>query len=104
MSYELSRREAKVGTPERPLSDLGQVSYRSYWSRVVLGVLHQHKGSISVKDISAKTPIREADIVSALTSLNLLKYWKGQHIIRRVKGGSGGSGAGGVSHRCARHI
>ena len=24
---------------------------------------------------------READIVSALQSLNLIKYWKGQHII-----------------------
>ena len=80
-SYELSRREGKVGTPERPLSDLGQVSYRSYWCRVVLGVLHRHKGNLSVKDIGAETFFREADIVSALTSLNLLKYWKGQHII-----------------------
>ena len=54
-SYELSRREGKVGTPERPLSDLGQVSYRSYWCRVVLGVLHRHKGNLSVKDIGAET-------------------------------------------------
>ena len=81
MSYELSRREGKVGTPERPLSDLGLVSYRSYWCRVVLKELRRHKASLSLKDLSAATGFREADVASALTSLNLLKYWKGQHIV-----------------------
>lgn len=81
MSYELSRREGKVGTPERPLSDLGLVSYRSYWCRVVLAELRRHKASLSLKDLSAATGFREADVASALTSLNLLKYWKGQHIV-----------------------
>ena len=81
MSYELSRREGVLGTPERPLSDLGQVSYRSYWSRVVLETLQQRRANMSVKDLSAELMFREADIVSALQSLNMIKYWKGQHII-----------------------
>jgi histone acetyltransferase MYST1 len=70
-----------VGTPERPLSDLGLVSYRSYWCRVVLAELRRHKASLSLKDLSSATGFREADVASALTSLNLLKYWKGQHIV-----------------------
>jgi len=29
-AYELSKKEGKVGTPERPLSDLGQVHFEQY--------------------------------------------------------------------------
>uniref|UniRef100_A0A6U1GV64 histone acetyltransferase n=1 Tax=Tetraselmis chuii TaxID=63592 RepID=A0A6U1GV64_9CHLO len=80
-SYELSKKEGRVGTPERPLSDLGQVSYRSYWTRVLLDILKEHKGNLSIKDISQMTSFRADDIVTTLQSLNLIKYWKGQHII-----------------------
>lgn len=80
-SYELSKIEQKVGTPEKPLSDLGWLSYRSYWTNVLLEVLRHHKGSLSIKDISKMTAIKNEDIINTLQQLNLIKYWKGQHII-----------------------
>jgi histone acetyltransferase MYST1 len=36
---------------------------------------------LSIRDLSKMTAIKPDDIISTLQSLNLIKYWKGQHII-----------------------
>ncbi|CAG8492647.1 9051_t:CDS:2 [Paraglomus occultum] len=41
LSYELSKKEGRVGTPERPISNLGLCAYRSYWTRTLLSVLKE---------------------------------------------------------------
>ncbi|KAG5382189.1 hypothetical protein IGI04_033659 [Brassica rapa subsp. trilocularis] len=77
----LYKKEGKVGTPERPLSDLGLVSYRGYWTRILLDILKKHKGNISIKELSDMTAIKAEDILSTLQSLELIQYRKGQHVI-----------------------
>ncbi|KAM4535036.1 histone acetyltransferase KAT7-like isoform 3-T3 [Fundulus diaphanus] len=81
-SYLLSKVEEKVGSPERPLSDLGLISYRSYWKDVLLRYLNNFQGKeISIKEISQETAVNPVDIVSTLQSLQMLKYWKGKHLV-----------------------
>ena len=81
-SYELSKKEGKVGTPERPLSDLGLVSYRGYWTRELLAILKDPARQVmSIKDLSELTMIKTEDIISTLQHLNLLAYQKGAYVI-----------------------
>lgn len=80
-SYELSKKEGKAGTPERPLSDLGRVSYKSYWTRVLLEILKKREESITIKELSDMTCIKPEDIMSTLKDLNLIRYRKYEQVI-----------------------
>ncbi|GBG24099.1 Histone acetyltransferase [Hondaea fermentalgiana] len=81
-SYELSKKEEKVGSPEKPLSDLGQLSYRSYWCHAVLeALLEMNNEAISVIDITKHTSIKTEDVVLALKFLGLTKCVNGRHVI-----------------------
>lgn len=82
-SYLLSRKEGVSGSPEKPLSDLGLLTYRSYWRNAVLGHLYdmykQHDqetqvtDSVSIDDISTHTGLTHDDIITTMQDLNLLK-------------------------------
>ncbi|KAK9835037.1 hypothetical protein WJX81_006025 [Elliptochloris bilobata] len=81
-SYELTKKEGGFGTPERPLSDLGNVSYKSYWIRAILEVLHAGRGSMmSIQDVSNVTGIHPADVREAMGTLQLTQYVKGDTVL-----------------------
>ncbi|KAI9502465.1 histone acetyltransferase ESA1 [Coemansia spiralis] len=80
-SYELSKAEGKVGSPEKPLSDLGLLSYRTYWSEVVVECLIGFDGEISIDELSHLTSFTTQDIMHALFSLDAIRYYHGQHCI-----------------------
>ncbi|KAH3902334.1 probable Histone acetyltransferase ESA1 [Saccharomycodes ludwigii] len=80
-SYELSKVEKKLGSPEKPLSDLGLLSYRAYWADTLIRLLVERKEEISIDEISQITSMTTTDILHTAKALNILKFVKNQHII-----------------------
>ncbi|QWU89655.1 hypothetical protein CA3LBN_004003 [Candidozyma haemuli] len=117
-SYMLSNVENKAGSPEKPLSDLGLLSYRAFWTDVLVKLLvekcnpHLYKknnqresssredsasppprangaaataghgaSEITIEEISAITCMTTTDVLHTLSTLQIIKYHKGQHII-----------------------
>lgn len=105
-SYELTKREGKTGSPEKPLSDLGLLSYRSFWSEVLVSILLSSstlstsvdndaeddggdgrggkkvmRPSYSIEQLSRMTGFTCDDILHTLQAMDALRYRKGQHII-----------------------
>ncbi|BGP40690.1 Histone acetyltransferase [Rhodotorula kratochvilovae] len=78
-SYELSKKEQRLGSPEKPLSDLGLLSYRAYWAETIVDVLVNAKDDITIDEIANKTAIVHSDIIHTCQVLQLLKFHKGQH-------------------------
>ena len=94
LSYVISQREKKTGSPEKPLSDLGKVSYRSYWTFVLLSLIRDvitGKGEVNgaktltLEHICDTTAFKMEDVVSTLESLNMIKVWKGQYAVHFTK-------------------
>ncbi|XP_029847715.3 histone acetyltransferase KAT6A [Ixodes scapularis] len=73
-SYLLSRKEGLAGTPEKPLSDLGRISYVSYWKSILLEFLDSYKDNqISIQCLSTSTGLNIHDIATTLQHLNMFK-------------------------------
>ncbi|KAJ2805147.1 Histone acetyltransferase [Coemansia guatemalensis] len=80
-SYLLSKKEGVPGSPEKPLSDFGLLSYLSYWRRaiyeILLAVSSKDSSSISIEAISKKTGMTVDDITSTLQTDGMLQRQSG---------------------------
>uniref|UniRef100_A0A183HBR2 Histone acetyltransferase n=1 Tax=Onchocerca flexuosa TaxID=387005 RepID=A0A183HBR2_9BILA len=101
LSYKLSLRERKIGGPEHPLSDMGLITYRSYWKAVIICYIRKRRPmkSISIKGIkfsfilknsvfaemSHETGIYPSDIINTMLENKMLKYRDGNYLINRKK-------------------
>jgi hypothetical protein len=84
-SYELSKIEGKAGHPETPLSDLGLLSYSSYWTSELLKTLLQEplasRSEVSLVDLMKETSISLSIIEQTLRTQDILRMVNGTHVM-----------------------
>jgi hypothetical protein len=78
VSYELSKREGRLGGPEKPLSELGRRAYIHFWASTIVRyiIAAPAKKAITVKKISDDTYIIPDDIITTLKEMGILEQRK----------------------------
>ncbi|ORY04263.1 acyl-CoA N-acyltransferase [Clohesyomyces aquaticus] len=77
-SYEMSKREGRLGGPEKPLSELGRLAYQHYWSATLSRAIlsSPSKKTLSVLDLRDQTYIVPEDIIATLQVMEVLDQKK----------------------------
>lgn len=71
-SYLLSKKEQRAGSPEKPLSGLGQLGYKSYWTLALMRYLHTSPANPTLEAISKGTSMTIEDIYNTLQDLGMI--------------------------------
>jgi histone acetyltransferase MYST1 len=73
LAYELAKRRNAIGGPERPLSALGELAFKSYWRDTVLELLRtQADRPQTLEGIEATTGITQREVAMVLAELRLV--------------------------------
>ncbi|KAI6039819.1 hypothetical protein EDC04DRAFT_2681670 [Pisolithus marmoratus] len=67
-SYLLSKKERRTGSPEKPLSALGALGYKNYWTLAIM----RHHSLLSSTDISRATSMTLEDIHTILVQQGMI--------------------------------
>ncbi|KAL5526775.1 SAS3 [Sanghuangporus sanghuang] len=76
-SYLLSRKEHKCGTPERPLSALGAIGYKKYWTLAIMRYLSNAPSNPRLEDISTTTGMTMEDIYVTFMQQGMITVHEG---------------------------
>ncbi|KAI0249151.1 hypothetical protein BJV78DRAFT_718386 [Lactifluus subvellereus] len=71
-SYLLSKKEQRLGSPEKPLSGLGALGYKNYWTLSVMRYLHTAPDHPTLEDISNATAMTIEDVYNTLCVQGLI--------------------------------
>lgn len=83
-SYLLSKKENSLGTPEKPLSELGKISYLNYWKYSIIDVIRK-TNTTTLRHIIQETSMTKEDIMTTLYEFNMIKPDKHRSIIQYKK-------------------
>ena len=78
VSYELSKRENRIGGPERPLSELGRKGYLKFWeARVANAILKiRNKSTVTPEEIAKQCWMLVDDVIVTLKEMGMLEARK----------------------------
>ncbi|KAL4268783.1 MYST (SAS/MOZ) family protein [Pleurotus pulmonarius] len=71
-SYLLSKKEKRTGSPEKPLSALGAIGYRNYWTLAIMRFLDTVRSDLRLEDISNGTSMTIEDVYNTLVQQNMI--------------------------------
>ncbi|CDS00973.1 hypothetical protein [Sporisorium scitamineum] len=84
ISFLLSKKEGRTGSPEKPLSDLGLLSYRNYWTLAVFYYLRIAPDEVTMEDISRGTAMQLEDIYYVLREQDMIVVYDGNNANSRT--------------------
>ncbi|KAF8274749.1 hypothetical protein EI94DRAFT_1712954 [Lactarius quietus] len=71
-SYLLSKKEQRLGSPEKPLSGLGALGYKNYWTLSIMRYLRTAPDNPALEDISNATSMTVEDVYNTLCAHDLI--------------------------------
>ncbi|KAG9027365.1 hypothetical protein FRB95_007826 [Tulasnella sp. JGI-2019a] len=71
-SYLLSKKEGRIGGPETPLSALGAISYKRYWTLTLMYYLRTSPKNVTLPGISVETSMTMEDALATLRDNDMI--------------------------------